>query len=264
MSRVATAALGRQLMMTAMMASTLKNETDKVTTIISGDGMSGNMVCTGRYGASVKGYTPDPTAELAPKDNGKLDVGGYVGHSGTLTVIRDLSLKEPYVGSCALVSGEIAEDFAQYYMVSEQQPTAVYLGVHVRAEDGCVLSGGGVIISALPNCPDEDIDSVTDRIWLVSELAYRLADGEELEAVIDDVFQGLDLKILGSQPTAFECDCSEKRLERALISIGEKDLTELIEQDGQAELTCQFCNKVYHFSKDDLIRLRQEATADDR
>lgn len=263
LSRVATAALGRQLMMTTMMASKLKNETDSMTTVISGNGVAGNMVCTGRYGAVVKGYTPNPVYEMPLRDDGKIDVGGYVGKSGKLTVITDLSLKEPYVGTCNLISGEIAEDFAQYFMASEQQPSLVYLGVNLRADTNTVNAGGGVWISALPNCPDSDVDLVVAAIPKITMLAKRLADGEEIEDICKDVFSGLDLKIIESQRPQYLCDCNTNRLERALISIGQKELNELIEQDGKAELTCQFCNKKYNFDREDLIRLRAEAMNND-
>lgn len=261
LSRVATAALGRQLMMTAMLASKLKHETDCVTTVIAGNGVAGNMVCTGRYGALVKGYTPNPQIELELRSDGKLDVSGYVGNHGKLTVITDLSLKEPYIGTCNLISGEIAEDFAQYFMVSEQQPSLVYLGVNLMADTKSVNAGSGIWITALPNCPDSDIDNVVAKIPQISTLAKRLTTGDNLETVLQGIFADLDFRITEEQQTQYLCDCNVERLERALISIGEVELTQIIEDSGEAELTCQFCNKKYKFDKDDLIRLRREATS---
>ncbi|MDO4543184.1 MAG: Hsp33 family molecular chaperone HslO [Clostridia bacterium] len=259
LSRVATAALGRQLMMTAMMAARLKDEDSRLTTIIAGDGLAGNMVCSGKPDGTVKGYTPNPEVELPLKPDGKIDVGGYVGHGGKLTVISDLSMKEPYVGTCNLVSGEIAEDFAQYFLTSEQQPSIVYLGVQLRADTNTVIAGGGLFISALPNCPDEAVDRVSERIAKIAEFTSSLAEGEPIEAALEAIFEGLNFRIVETKDTGFVCDCSRDRLEKALISVGEKDLCDIIEQDGQAELTCQFCNKKYFFDREQLTELLTEA-----
>ncbi|MBR4906049.1 MAG: Hsp33 family molecular chaperone HslO [Clostridia bacterium] len=259
LSRVATAALGRQLMMTSVVATLCKNDTDTVTTVLAGSGPSGNLVCVGRHGGLVKGYATNPWIELPLRADGKLDVSGYVGTTGKLTLIRDLGLKEPYVGMCNLVSGEIAEDFAQYFTASEQQPSIVYLGVHENAADGFVTGAGGLLIQTMPNCPDEAIDRVlriTDRIPM---LGMRLADGETLEAIVKDLFSDLDAEYTDRMAPAFLCDCTQERLERALFSIGKQDLTEIIEQDGHAELTCQFCGKTYHFDRPALEALLIEA-----
>lgn len=259
LSRVATAALGRQLMMTTMMASRLKNPTECVTTIIGGNGLSGNMVCTGRYGALVKGYTPNPLVELPLREDGKIDVSGYVGRTGKLTVITDLSLKEPYVGTCNLVSGEIAEDFAQYFMVSEQQPSLVYLGANLRADTNTVNAGCGLWISALPDCPDYEVDRIVSKTASIAALTQRVAAGEELDKVMAEMLCDIEFRITETQQPKYLCDCNIARLERALISIGAAELTNIIEQDGGAEITCQFCNKKYHFERDALIKLREES-----
>ncbi len=260
LSRVATAALGRQLMMTSLIATLCKNVTDTVTTVIAGNGPAGNIVCVGRNGGLVKGYATNPEIELPLRADGKLDVSEYIGSSGKLTMIRDLGLKEPYVGMCNLISGEIAEDFAQYFTASEQQPSIVYLGVHENAADGFVTGAGGLLIQTMPNCPDEAIDrvmAIADRIPL---LGMRLCEGEELQEILDDLFSDLDASFTDRYSPAFSCDCSTERLERALISIGGKELQSLIEQDGQAELTCQFCEKKYHFDREALEKLLREAT----
>lgn len=262
LSRVATAALGRQLLMTSLTASLCKNDTDTVTTVLAGNGPSGNLVCVGRTGGLVKGYATNPDAELPLRSDGKLDVRGYVGTSGKLTVIRDLGLKEPYVGMCNLISGEIAEDFAQYFTASEQQPSIVYLGVHENAADGFVTGAGGLLIQTMPNCPDEAIERVMKIADRIPAIGTRIAEGEELKAILLDLFSGLDADFTNELTPAFSCDCSRERLERALISIGKKELSELIEQDGKAELTCQFCGKVYHFDRDALEALLIEATDD--
>ena len=260
LSRVATAALGRQLLITSIAATLCKNDGDTVTTVLAGNGPSGNLVCVGRHGGLVKGYATNPDVELPLRADGKLDVRGYIGTSGKLTMIRDLGLKEPYVGMCNLISGEIAEDFAQYYTASEQQPSIVYLGVHENAADGYVTGAGGLLIQTMPSCPEEAIERVMAIADRITTLGTRLAEGESLEAILRDLFSGLDAEYTDRYTPAFSCDCSRERLERALISIGKKELSDLIEQDGQAELTCQFCGKVYHFDREALTALLSEAT----
>ena len=259
LSRVATAALGRQLMMTSMIATLCKNAADTVTTVIAGGGPSGNLVCVGRNGGLVKGYASVPDVELPLREDGKLDVRGYVGTSGKLTVIRDLGLKEPYVGMCNLISGEIAEDFAQYFTASEQQPSVVYLGVRENASDGFVKGAAGLMIQAMPNCPDEAIDRVMQEADRIPSLGARIAEGETLESVLKDLFASLDAEETNRMSPAFSCDCSRERLERALISIGREELEQMIEQDGKAELTCQFCGKSYLFDRAALEALLTEA-----
>ena len=260
LSRVATAALGRQLMMTSIIATLCKNATDTVTTVLAGNGPSGNLVCVGRYGGLVKGYASNPEIELPLRSDGKLDVSGYVGTTGKLTLIRDLGLKEPYVGMCNLISGEIAEDFAQYFTASEQQPSIVYLGVHENASDGYVTGAGGLLIQTMPNCPDEAIDRVMRIAERIPSFGTRIAEGEALESILEDLFTDLDVEYTDRYAPAFSCDCSRERLERALISIGRKELNDLIEQDGKAELTCQFCGKTYQFDRAALEALLSEAT----
>ena len=260
LSRVATASLGRQLLITSLASSMMKNATDTVTTVISGNGPSGNLVCVGRTGGLVKGYATEPSVELPLRSDGKLDVRGYVGTSGKLTVIRDLGLKEPYVGTCNLISGEIAEDFAQYFTASEQQPSIVYLGVHENAADGFVTGAGGLLIQTMPNCPNDAIEKVMSIADRIPTLGGRLSEGETLQAILDDLFRTLDVEYTNRFSPAFSCDCTRERLERALLSIGEKELKEIIDQDGQAELTCQFCEKKYRFNRTELESLLAEAT----
>lgn len=262
LSRVATAALGRQLLITSIAATLCKNRTDTVTTVIAGNGPSGNLVCVGREGGLVKGYATDPTVELPLRSDGKLDVRGYVGTSGKLMLIRDLGLKEPYVGTCNLISGEIAEDFAQYFTASEQQPSIVYLGVHENAEDGFVTGAVGLLIQTMPHCPDEAVDRVMAISDRIASIGTRRAGDEDFEKILNDLFASLDAEYTERFTPAFLCDCTRERLERALISIGAKELKEIIEQDGQAELTCQFCGKRYRFDREQLQNLLLEATDD--
>lgn len=258
LSRVCTAALGRTLLMTAMMGAQLKNETDKVTAMVRGGGPAGNIVCTGRAGGVVKGYIENPALELPLAPNGKLDVSTAVGWFGDLTVIRDLGLKEPYVGTCELFSGEIAEDFARYFTQSEQQPCLVYLGVRMDAVSGELRSAGGLMISPLPNCPDHIIDELQERASAIGGLSEML-ETKPLEAALAELLCGMELEITGRAEPEFCCDCSRERLEQVLISLGRAELTDMIEKDHQAELTCQFCNKVYLFKEEELAELLREA-----
>ena len=258
LSRTATAALGRELLMVAMMAGQLKNDTDSVSAILSGGGPGGNLVCVGRRGPFVKGCAGDPGFELPPKENGKLDVSGYVGKNGKLTVVRDLSLKEPYVGMCHLVSGEVAEDFAEYFTASEQQPSLVYLGVRLEPLSGRVLGAGGLLIQPLPDCPNENVDYVLSRAQQIPRLTERLSEGESLKDIVLSLFPEGDAAFTDELHPAYTCDCSRERMERALLSLGQKELAEILEEDGQAELSCHFCNSKYTFSKPELEALLRE------
>ncbi len=262
LSRTGSAALGRQLLMTALLASDLKNETDSVTTILAGDGAGGNMVCTGRFGALVKGYAACPQAELPPAPNGKLFVRGFVGTKGKLTVVRDMGLKEPYVGACNLISGEVAEDFAQYLTVSEQQPSLVYLGVHEDVETGEILSAGGLLIQAMPGCPEDKIDQVIGLSPFAEDMALRLQEGESLKGILDSIFGRMKMDYTQELCPRYSCDCSRERMERALISLGRQELQSIIEEDGKAELVCHFCNKKYAFDKEVLTELLKEASSE--
>ena len=263
LSRVATAALGRQLLMTSIIASQLKNQTDTVTTVLAGNGPSGNLVCVGRYAGLVKGYATEPAVELPLRADGKLDVGGYVGHSGKLTVIRDLGMKDPYVGMCNLVSGEIAEDFAQYFTASEQQPSLVYLGVREEAETGKVIGAGGILIQPMPNCPDEEIAKVEALAPVIPQLTKMLSEGATLEQAVEKLLAPLAPEITERIEPAYRCDCNRDRLERALLSIGEDELNDILAHEGEAELTCQFCLKRYHFDREDLTELLRAAKTEE-
>ncbi|MBQ9832401.1 MAG: Hsp33 family molecular chaperone HslO [Clostridia bacterium] len=258
LSRVCTAALGRTLLITSIMGAELKSEDDKLTVIIKGEGLAGNLVCTSNHAAAVKGYIENPTLELPLTPKGKLDVGSAVGWLGKLTVIRDHSMKEPYVGSCNMVSGEIAEDFAQYFTVSEQTPSLVYLGVRVDSQSKEVLSAGGIVIQPLPNCDDSVIDGIEAITGDISNLAKMLGEGMELEEAINSILHDFNPVVLSETTPEFKCDCSRERLERVLISLGREELMDMIEKDGGAELTCQFCNSKYGFDKEQLEQLLKE------
>lgn len=262
LSRVCTAALGRTLLATVMMGTDLKDPRDRLTTIIKGGGPAGNIVCTAGNAGAVKGYIENPGLELPLGPDGKLDVSTAVGWFGELTVVRDLGMKEPYVGRCNLVSGEIAEDFAQYFVMSEQQPSLVYLGVRVDPQSGTVRAGGGLMIQPLPQCPEEDLDALQARAEDIKAMAGMLDDGMELEAALAQLFQGLPWRQTQWLTPVFRCDCSRQRLEQALISLGRDELEDMIQTEHGAQLTCHFCNTQYDFNEADLRRLLQEATED--
>lgn len=261
LSRVCTAALGRSLLCTCMMGAQMKNATDRISALLKGGGLAGNIVCTAyRSGEeiAVKGYIENPAVELPLREDGKLDVAGVVGCDGDLVVTRSMSMREPYVGHVAMVSGEIAEDFAQYFNVSEQQPSLVYLGVHVAAHDGGVLAAGGLMIQPLPNCPDEIIDILQQRAVSIGALSGML-EKMELREALKKLFFDMDMKISAEDRPVYRCDCSRERLEQVLISLGQEELTDMIAKEHQAEITCHFCNRVYRFDAAALQRLLQEA-----
>ena len=259
LSRVNTAALGRLLLAVSMMSARLKADTDSVTVTFAGGGPAGNLTAVGHTGGIVKGCITNPAVELPPNAQGKLDVAGAVGTEGEMRVIRDMSLKEPYVGRCALVSGEIANDFANYFLVSEQQPSLVYLGVRVEPVSGAVRSAAGLILAPLPGCPEEDIERLEALAPEISGLSGYLDEGEDLRTALSRLFDGFDFEISDEMTPAYRCDCSRERLESVIISLGERELEDIIEKDGEAELVCSFCNKHYHFSGEELTALLEQA-----
>ena len=256
---VASAALGRLLTAGAMMGTMLKGEKDLVTLQIKGDGPIEGLLVTADSKGRVKGYPFNPNVDIPPKSPIKLDVGGAVG-KGHLTVIKDLGLKEPYVGKTELVSGEIAEDLTYYYAKSEQIPTAIALGVLVDT-DTSIKAAGGFIIQLMPGATLEIATMLEERITHLKYITELLDRGETPETILDAVLGDMDLEIIDKMPTEFYCDCSRERVEKALISIGEKDLKTILEEDKKAEISCHFCNKVYNFDEADLKKLLDEATS---
>ena len=264
---LASAGLGRVLTGAGLMGLDLKNETDKVTVLFKGDGPAEQILATATRDGRVKGYIANPGCDLPLNDRGKLDVGGSLG-VGNLTVIKDLGLKEPYVGTIALVDGEIADDLTAYYYISEQQNTAISLGVKVDV-DWSIKAAGGMFIQMLPGGDEKSVDALEEMladlppITTIVEEAVEAGKGKTeegvLQSMLDRIFgnmpEAYKVKVLSFRDLRWECDCSRPRLEKVLMTIGKKDLTEIIEEDGQAELVCQFCRKKYHFSKDELMKL---------
>lgn len=254
---VATAALGRVLTASLLMGNTLKNDQDKLSFQITGDGQIKSVIAISNSKGEAKGYISNPHADLPLKSKGKLDVGGAIGN-GKLTVIKDLGMREPYVGQTALVSGEIAEDLAHYFALSDQQPSVVALGVLVDT-DYTVKASGGYIIQVLPDALEEVIQKLEDNISNVEPISSMIDKGFTPEQVLETVCKGLEMKILEKKDLKFVCDCCEERMERALVSIGEKDLTEIIEEDEKAEICCEFCDTKYNFNKEQLENLLAKA-----
>lgn len=250
-SPTATAALGRSLTAGAIMGSMMKNENDRLTLKISGGGPIGNIVVVGNNQGLVKGYVDYPYVDAESKEGGKLDVGKIVGKDGALTIIMDLGLKEPYVGQSELVSGEIAEDLASYYMMSEQQPSAVALGVLVD-KDISVKAAGGYIIQLLPGVLDEDITKIENAIGNIEPISTLIDQGLGPEDIMNKLFKDFKMKVLDKQELEYSCDCNRERIEVVLKSIGEEEIQAMIDEDGKAEVVCQFCNTKHAFSKEDL------------
>ena len=267
---LATAGLGRVLTGAGLMALMLKNDSDKLTLHFKGDGPARQILATANGKGDVKGYIANPAVELPRKEDGKLDVGGSLG-IGTLTVIKDLGLKEPYVGKIDFVTGEIADDLTAYFFLSEQQSTSVALGVRINT-DGTTLSSGGMIIQMLPGADPASVDALEKMladmtpISTLVEETVKVSAGKTDEAVLEELLQTIfrDLpedfavRKLEDRDIGWNCDCSPERLEQVVISLGRKDLQEIIEEDGQAELVCQFCETKYHFDKNHLEKLLAE------
>ena len=248
---MATAALGRALLGASMMGDMLKEEEGSLTLQIKGGGPLGTILAVSDCHGNVRGYVQNPHVDLMEKYQGKLDVGAAVGQDGTLTVIKDLGLKEPYVGSIGLFSGEIADDLAMYFVESEQIPTACALGVLV-GRDQSVTAAGGYLIQLLPGASEDMITRIEAGVHAMGSVSHTLADGLDGEGLLRAVLQGFELEVLEKHPVEYRCYCSRDRVTRALISMGKKDLSELIRDQGKAELTCQFCDQVYRYSKEDL------------
>lgn len=269
-SPLATHLLGRALTGTGLMGLMLREPGFKVTLQFKGDGPAQQVLCTAGSDGSVKGFIANPLVDLPAREDGSPDVGGALG-IGVLTCIRDAGMKEPYVGKIDFVTGEIADDMTAYFWISEQQQTSVSLGVKLD-ENAEVKAAGGMIIQMLPDATEECISALEK--WLpempkISELADKVsqdADGRSMESIMEEYLRAAFLGMpeefqimpLDTLDIGWKCDCSEERLEQVVKSLGAKEISDIIEQDGQAELTCQFCGKSYHFDKEHLEKLKLE------
>ena len=248
---VATAALGRTLMAASLMGDAMKIDGSSLTLQIKGGGPLGTILAVSDEAGNVRGYVQNPHVELMEKAPGKLDVGRAVGETGSLTVIKDLGMKEPYVGTIDLLSGEIADDIAAYFVESEQIPTACALGVLVGT-DQSVTSAGGYLIQLLPGAGEDIITKIEAGVQRVGSVSHALESGLDGAGLLRAVLSDFDLEILETHPVEYRCYCSRDRVTRALISMGREELSSLIQEQGQAELTCQFCDQIYRYSKEDL------------
>lgn len=255
---VATAALGRTLMAASMMGNQLKEDNGSVTLRIKGDGPLGGITAVADSAGNARGYVVNPAVDLPLKGPAKLDVGSAVGRDGSLTVIKDLNLKEPYVGTVPLVSGEIAEDITSYFAESEQIPTACALGVLVD-RDHSVKAAGGYLIQLMPGAGEDTIAKVEGGIMAAGPVSAILDRDPDPEHLLRTVMSDFELKILETCPVSYKCYCSRQRVERALLSLGADELEGILREQGSCHMTCQFCDAVYDFDRQQLEQLAADA-----
>lgn len=254
---VATAALGRTLTATAIMGSQLKTDDGSVTVQVKGNGPLGTIVCVGDADGWVRGYLQNPGCELPLRADGKLDVGGGVGR-GYLMVIKDIGLKDPITGTVALVNGEIAEDLTRYFAESEQIPSACALGVLVDTNRS-VKCAGGWLVQLMPGVKDADIDRLEANLAKIEPMTAMLDKGMTLEQIVQTVLDGFTVDFLQTDAIGYRCACSREKVERALLSMGKDELSKMAEEQEKSEVTCQFCDKVYVFSREELRQLLAHA-----
>lgn len=251
LSPVAAAALGRTMSAALMMADMLKGPQDLLTIKIDGDGPLGGILVTADNLGGVKGYVQNPDVDLPNNAFGHLNVGGAVGR-GTLTVIRDMGMKDPYVGQTAIQTGEIAEDITYYYAVSEQIPSSVGLGVLVSRKDKKILQAGGFIIQLMPFAEEETISALEKNLKGIDPVTKMLSDGYTPEQMLEKVLEGMNLEVTEKTPVAFRCNCGKERYERALVLLGRDEVQKIVDEGEPVEITCQFCGKKYSFSPEEL------------
>lgn len=258
-SKTMTAALGRCLTVTSLMGSLLKDKTDALTIQIKGDGPAGTILCVSDYMGNVRGYAADPTVELPPNAQGKLDVGGAVG-AGSLYVIRDLGVGEPYVGISPLVSGEIGDDISQYYVNSEQTPTVCALGVRVNTDLRC-KAAGGFLMQLMPGADDSLIPTLEKNVAEIGSVSKLIELGRTPEEIIAMAFDGIPYDLFDQYEIEYRCTCSREKYQRALVSLSDADMAELSESGQPVETECRFCKKKYTFALEELAKLRRERRA---
>lgn len=253
LSPVAAAALGRVLSICAIMGYELKHDDDYMTVVLNGGGEIGTITATASSNGNVKGYVTNPCVDSFLNEFGKLDVKRAVGTNGKMTVIKNMGLKDPYVGTSEIVSGEIAEDFANYFSTSEQTPCGVALGVKVGADGTCICAGG-VFASVLPFASDESIDKF-EKVFSNLSNVSQLMQGKTAELFVQEYFGMLDLKQIDKASCAYVCDCSREKIDKVLISLQKSDVDELIAEKGEIEVVCQFCNKKYKYDKQQAYKV---------
>ena len=258
---VATAALGRTMAATSIIGNSLKENDASVTVRINGGGPLGSIVVVSDCQGNVRGYVQNPHVDLPLRDDGKLDVGGAVGVNGMLTVIKDLNLKEPYVGSIQLVSGEIAEDFTAYFAQSEQTPSACALGVLVD-RDQSVMAAGGYVVQLMPGAPDEILERLEKNVISAGAATTMLLEGG-VDELVKRVMEGFDWEILERCQVSYKCYCTRKRVEGAIAGIGKEEVKDIVAQGKPIEVTCQFCDKIYSFTPEEVQKIADSREAED-
>lgn len=254
---LATAGLGRVITATAIMGSTVKGDNQSVSLSFQGDGIVKKIMAISWKPGYVKGYISNPDGVLPPRKDGKINVGGALG-KGYVTVIKDLGLKEPFIGRSRIVTGEIAEDLAAYFMHSEQQPSVISLGVCFDKNTAKVSGAGGIFIQPLPDAEEGVLEKIEKDISNLPPISQMVASGESGESIMKKALNSFSVKLTGQSELIYVCDCSQERIERALVSLDKRTLKTLIDEDEQAELHCHFCNQRYFFSKKDLIHFYEK------
>ncbi len=252
---LAAAAIGRVLTATAIMGCDVKDDGHQVSLEFKGDGVLKKVMAVSWKPAHIKAYAANPDAVLPARKDGKIDVGGGIG-KGYVTVIKDLGLKNPFIGRSEIVTGEIAEDLAIYFMKSEQQPSVVSLGVGFDKKTASVSGAGGIFIQPLPNASDEILTKIEHDISNLIPISQLISSGKSAEQIMKTALQSFDINVIGQRELVYECDCSKDRIKNALISLGEDEINDMIENDGQAQIHCHFCNRNYIFDKNELIDIK--------
>lgn len=256
MSKTMTAVLGRALTAASLMGSLLKDTDNTLTLQFRGNGPCGSIVCVGDYKGNVKGYCDDMTVELPPNSQGKLDVGGAVGR-GSMYVIKDLGMNEPYIGVSPIVSGEIAEDITEYYAQSEQTPTVCSLGVRVDKNNMC-YAAGGYLLQLLPYYDETIIDTLEANVAKAGSVSKQIADGMSLEDIAAVLFEGIEYDMFDEFDTEYRCGCTREKYLRSIAGLGDSDINDLAEKDGPVEAVCSFCGAKYTFDMDEILEKRKE------
>lgn len=256
-SKTMTAVLGRALTATSLMGSLLKDKDNTLTLQLRGDGPAGMVVCVSDYMGNVRGYAENPDAELPPNSVGKLDVGGAVG-KGTMYIIKDLGMNEPYIGVSPIVSGEIAEDITEYFASSEQTPSVCALGVRVDHDNMC-FAAGGFLLQLMPGYDDKTVDTIETNVNMLGSVSKLIADGKTGEEIIGMVFSGIEYEMFDEFDTEYRCTCNRDKYKTALIGLSEDDMNELRKTGEPIETNCRFCGKQYRFELEEIDEARREA-----
>jgi molecular chaperone Hsp33 len=246
----ATVTLGRTIAGTVLFCAMLKNKQDKLTLSVNGGGPVGTIMAVGNALLQVKGYIVNPHVNIEPSKDGNINIADAVGKNGFITVIRDMGLKEPYIGKTQIETGELAEDLAYYLLKSEQQPSILYLNTWVE-QDLTVLKAGGIIVTPMPNCSEKTLSAIEERTCDIKNYALHLL-GKSPKHIVTDLFAGLNIKILSEAHPVYQCDCSRERIMEAFMALGVDELFDMVQKDKGAQITCRFCNQEYNFNEQDL------------